>query len=236
MRSLLLLLLPFAAAQTPPASPPAFEVASIKRSPPDHVGAQLYSASPGRLTTLTTTVKNLIAYAYGVPDFRVLGGPAWSEGETYDITAKAAGSPTNAELKVMMQQLLASRFHLTVHSESKEASVYHLVVAKSGPKLKPADKGLGIGFGKGLLNGRGADMATLASVLTGRLGRTVIDQTGIEGFYEFTLAWAPDEAASGDTTTSIFAALQEQLGLKLEAAKGPVEMFVIDRVERPSEN
>jgi uncharacterized protein (TIGR03435 family) len=226
--ALLLLLLPWAAAQT-------FEVASIKRSPPDHVGAQMYSPGPGRFTTLTTTVKNLIAYAYGVPDFRVLGGPAWSGATAYDITAKAAGTPTHIEMKAMLRELLSSRFQLTLHPETKEASVYRLVVAKSGPILKRADKPGGIGFGNGLLNGRGADMATLASVLTGRLGRTVLNQTGIEGVYEFKLTWTADEAAA-DLTTSIFAALQEQLGLKLEPAKGPVEMFVIDRVERPSEN
>jgi uncharacterized protein (TIGR03435 family) len=212
-----------------------FEVASIKPSAPDQVGAQMYSPGPGRFTTMTTTVKNLIAFAYGVPDFRVLGGPEWSGATAYNITAKAAGTPANAEFKVMLQQLLASRFQLTLHSESKEASVYHLVVTKNGPKLKHAEKGRGIGFGVGLLNGRGADMATLASVLTRSLGRTVINQTGLDGFYEFDLAWTADEAAA-DTTTSIFAALQEQLGLKLEPAKGMVDMFVIDRVERPSEN
>ena len=218
------------------ASPQAFDAASVKPSAPDHFGAQIYSPGPGRFRTLTATVKDMVAFAYSVPVFRVSGGPGWTATEAYDIEAKAAGPASNAEFKTMLQALLADRFQLALHRESKESSVYNLVVAKSGPKLAKAEKGLGVGMGKGRLNGRGADMATLASVLSRNLERTVIDRTGIGGYYDFKLTWTPDEAAATEPAISIFAALQDQLGLKLESARGPVEMIVIDRVERPTEN
>jgi uncharacterized protein (TIGR03435 family) len=137
----------------------------------------------------------------------------------------------------MLQNLLADRFQLKLHRESKDAPIYALVVAKNGPKLKESAPGAqgSIGMSQGNLSARGVPVAALADQLSGpvfQLGRPVIDRTGISGIYDFTLDWASDDSAP-----SVFTALQEQLGLKLEAQKGSVEVLVVDSMERkPSAN
>jgi len=186
---------------------------------------------------MAADIKHLTAFAYSVRDVQVSGGPRWADTELFDIEAKATGPATTAELRLMVRSLLEDRFKLKMHRESKEEAVFDLVVGKKGPKLTPVDKaGLGIGLGKTQLNGRGANMSGLASVLSSRVGHQVIDRTDLAGFYNFTLTWTPDDAAATESGPSIFTALQEQLGLKLEPAKGTVEMLVIDGVERPSGN
>jgi uncharacterized protein (TIGR03435 family) len=186
---------------------------------------------------MTATVRNLVMFAYSVRDIQVSGGPHWTDTDAFNIQAEATGHPTNAELKLMVQSLLASRFGLKFHRESKEQPVYDLVVDKKGAKLTAVDKaGIGVGFGGPLLIGRGADMATLASTLSAPLGRIVRDKTALPGFFDFRLTWTPDDAKSDDPGPTLFTALQEQLGLKLEPARGPVEMVVIDAVEHPSAN
>jgi uncharacterized protein (TIGR03435 family) len=162
----------------------------------------------------------------------------------------------------LVQSMLADRFNLKLRQETKELPTYALVVAKSGPKLEPAKPGVGIEshtrhflVGKDHLMADGADMPYLARILSEPVGRTILDQTGLKGNYKLELHWTPDLSPSGvlrgpadatsaaDTTTasdssgpSIFTAIQEQLGLKLESTKGPVEVIVIDHIERPSEN
>ena len=217
---------------------PAFEAAAIKPSDPDHFGAQMFSPGPGRFTTMTTTLKDLVAFAYSVRTFQVSGGAGWISSAHYDITAKAAGAPQFAQFPLMLQTLLDGRFKLRLHRETRELPVLQLMAAKGGARLHAVESaGLGVGGGRGRLNGHGADMATLAQVLSGQLGRVVEDRTGLTGFYEFTLTWTPDEAESAaETGTSLFAALQDQLGLRLQAGKGPVEMLVIDHAEKPDEN
>src|SRR5580658_9824082 len=115
---------------------PAFEAASIKPSPPDHVGAQMYSPGPGRFTALTATIKDLIAFAYHVLPPQLEGGPGWSGSAAYDITAKASGSAGNDDLRLMLQSLLTDRFQLQLRRETKEVGVYNLVVGKNGPRME----------------------------------------------------------------------------------------------------
>ncbi|MGA3235734.1 MAG: TIGR03435 family protein [Bryobacteraceae bacterium] len=214
-----------------------FDAASIKPADPEHIGLQLYSPNPGSFRAMAADIKHLIAFSYNVRDVQISGGPRWADTELFDIEAKAPAPATTADLRLMLQSLLVDRFQLKLHREPKEQAVFDLVVARKGPKLTPVDAaGLGIGLGKTQLNGRGATMSGLAGVLSSRVGSQVIDKTGLAGFYNFTLAWTPDDAATAETGPSIFTALQEQLGLKLEPAKGTVEILVIDSVERPSRN
>jgi bla regulator protein blaR1 len=153
------------------------------------------------------------------------------------------------QAKERLRNLLQERFKLALHRETKEQQVYALVVAKGGPKIHKSKEAVGrMGMGRGLLSGQGVDLGFLATSLSSPLGRTVIDKTGIKGKYDLQLKWTPDPGQSADgpfgplppppdpNGPSIFTALQEQLGLRLESQKAPVETLVIDRVERPSEN
>ena len=155
-----------------------------------------------------------------------------------------------AELQAMFQQLLADRFKLAVHWETRELPVYDLVPAKKGPtiqKTKETDGRSGTSSGDGRFSAGGLTLTEIAEALTqelGReLGRVVIDKTGMEGRYDMALKWTPETGAEGggagagpDAGPSIFTAIQEQAGLKLESAKGPVKVLVIDHVEMPTEN
>jgi uncharacterized protein (TIGR03435 family) len=215
-----------------------FEAAVIKPSDPAHFGMQIYSPGPGRLTVMTATLKDMVAFAYRLRPHQVTGGPGWFDGDKYDITAKSDGRVTNDQLKSMLQSLLATRFQLTFRRESREVPVYDLAVGKSGPKMHGVDKaGLGLGLGETRLNGRGATMAILANALSDRVDRVVRDKTGLAGYYEFTLTWSPLGAPAEDRTQpDLFTAVQEQLGLKLEPAKGPVEVLSIDHAAKPLGN
>jgi len=212
-------------------------------------------------------LKNLIQYqAYGIPEPRILGGPKWLTSERFDIEAKADSSTVDQlrtlgreqrklQTQAMFQQLLADRFKLTVHWETRELPVYALVVAKNGPgrhESKESDGSSNTSTSSGQFTARGISMVEMALTLTQELsrelGRVVIDKTGIAGRYDVTLKWTPDTgtapvnsgtegiASSPDSGPSIFTAIQEQLGLKLESAKGPVQVLVIDHVEMPSSN
>jgi bla regulator protein blaR1 len=224
--------------QPPAAARGEFEVASIKRSDPSHIGAQTYFVPGGKFTALTAPLKSLVCFAYQLRDHQVAGGPGWIDSEPFDISAKAEVPASYDEIRIMLQTLLADRFQLKFHRETKEQPVYALVLAKNGPKLQEVkNEGRGVGSGaRGRINGNGADMATLATVLADKLGRSVIDRTGLKGVYDFLLTWTPDEVRADDPGPSLFTAIQEQLGLKLESTKGPVEVLVIDHAEKPSEN
>jgi len=241
------------------ASAQAFEVASIKPSEPGGHGVQIQIAPGGRLVAKNVNVKFLIQQAYGVRDFQITGGPGWIGSERYDIVAKpeGEGDVTPDQLKPMIQALLAERFKLTLHRETKELPVYALVVAKNGPKLQEVEggptktKGAQMRMGRGLLNAQAVSMTMLATSLSNQLGRSVIDKTGLTGNYDVKLEWTPDEGQSfgpkeggpegappppSASGPSIFTAVQEQLGLKLEPQKGPVEILIIDRIEKATEN
>lgn len=229
------------AATASPQDRPAFEVASVKVTPPASAG--LTSISPygtGRFTATNVTMELLISLAYGVSDSQIVGLPGRIASERYDVTAKAeAGvSLTYEELKPRLQLLLEQRFKLAVHREVKDTQGYALVAAKSGPKLKKAGPGAearGTIFVRGLRH-PSASMDTLAGMLARPLHRPVVNKTGIEGNYNIVLNYS-QEGTADSSLPSIFMALQEQLGLKLESLMVPVEMLVIDHVESvPTEN
>src|SRR5579863_462956 len=217
---------------------PSFEVATIKPSDPLHAGAQMFSPGPGRFAAMTATPKDLVAWAHGARRFQVSGGAGWFDSDHYDISAKADGAPDFSTLRSMTQTLLKERFQLKLRRETKDLPFYELVVDRNGSKVHEVSAGgLGVGRRKGQLNGRGADMATLAEVLSDEIDRIVVDRTGLAGFYEFTLNWQPLEAQpDAGFGLSLFDAVRLQLGLRLQLKKGPVEILIVDRVEKPNAN
>lgn len=215
-----------------------FEVASVKLAP---AGGMTSISPPGsaKLSAMNVSLDVLIGMAYGIDSRRISGRPGWADSTLYDVIAKPEGSGglSYEQSRPMLQQLLADRLKLAVHREKKPTPGYALVVAKGGPKLT---KSAGESDKRYILpRGLRCDNATLdllAGMLVRPAGRPVVDKTGITGNYDIELRYAPE--GSGDTTLpSVFTALQEQLGLKLEAEKVEVEMVVIDHVERvPTEN
>ncbi len=218
------------------AQPPTFEAATIKPSKddPGHSGSHTRT---GMMILTGQTLKGLICSAYGVKDYQVSGGPKWIEADRFDINAKAAGAANDAELHEMLQSLLADRFQLVFHREEKIGPGYALVLAKSGLKITPVEgvSGTNSNGRKGQLEVTGMTMARLAETLSRELKTPVIDLTETPGAYNFKLQWLT-EGDADDLRSALFAALQAQLGLKLEARKIPVEMIVVDRAEKPSEN
>jgi uncharacterized protein (TIGR03435 family) len=211
----------------------SFEVASIKPNTSEN-GRSSMRPGPTELYLENTSLRKCIALAYNVSEDRdnAISAPDWLNFERYDIAAKfPAGTPLD-QVRAMLQNLLADRFKLRLHRESKEVAMYALVTAKNGPKLAESAAGTqgSIGMSQGHLSGKGVPVAALADRLSGpvfQLGRPVVDRTGISGLYDFTLDWGSD-----DSTPSLFTALQEQLGLRLEAQKGSVEVLVVDSMER----
>ncbi len=216
---------------------PQFEVASIRPGAPGARGPTIYNPTRGRFAIDSITTKALIAYAYDVREFQVAGAPSWAGSEEYNIVAKPQGEASNEKILAMTRSLLAERFNLTLHHESKEMPVLALTVARRGARLHPSEAtgGPDVRGGRGHLVARKVTMGMLAAQLAGRvLGRAVLDRTDLAGEFDVDLVWTPDE--SPDPGSSIFTALQEQLGLKLETQKGVVDVLVIDHVERPSSN
>ena len=241
----------------------AFDVASIKRSDPN-LRSHFSGTRNGSFIATDATLKQLVGLAYNLGDYHISGGPKWVDSDRYSVEGKPdsatpippgrAGWP---QTMAMLQQLLAERFKLAVHCETKEEQVYELVIAKGGSKLKQADttragpKGIG-STGPGRLQGIAASMDVLVQVLAPVLSRSIIDKTGLTGKYDFTLEYTPelgqfqpgpDGLADGPRPAppdpngpSLFTALQEQLGLRLESARGPVEVLIIDHAEKPDAN
>lgn len=237
-----------------------FEVASIKPTPPGAGGRWIRMLSTNEFAAKNHAVKTLIAAAYDLNPQAILGGPTWGESGRYDIVARTPGGvrPTLNEQMLMLRKLLADRFGLTFHREEREMRVYALTVTRGGPKLKestlsPDQSPQGppplifVVYPQLVkLPGRYATMAEFASVLQRSvLENPVLDRTGLSGRYDFDLEFTPDETVFGgalgkgtddSTSPNLFGAIQQQLGLRLEATKGPVQALVIDHVERPSEN
>ena len=241
---------PESRAQPQAAASPSFEVASIRPRGTEYTVVAVSISGP-KVTITAYPLLGLLMMAYQVEPFQIVGGPSWRDSERYDILAKAEGqaAPTNAQVNLMLQALLADRFRLRFHRETRELPVYRLVVGKGGPKLKEsaADAQSSLSFGSGgalqeITVSKGS-MEQLARQLSNSgIGRPVRDGTGLTGSYDYKLKWlpgmraGPDAAADTGGPPSIFTALQEQLGLKLESGKGPGEVLVIDHVEKPSEN
>jgi uncharacterized protein (TIGR03435 family) len=292
-----MLLIPFCAGYAQPAEKPEFEVASIKPSPPpDGRGMRVSSnggpgtKDPGLFTCENNSLSNLVGMAYNVAYYQ-LSGPDWLNNTRFDITARVPEGATKEQFSLMLQNLLADRFKLVVHQETRDLQKYELVVAKNGPKFKEAaeeapktdqtgDRPRASGrftLGKdgfpvlppGMqgsvhMNGRARmyqprmTMEALAGLVSGQVAKPVTDATGLKGKYEISLYWASANGASPqpppppppgggpappaaisdvDSGPTIFQAIQDQLGLRLESKKGPVDFLVVDHMEKmPTEN
>lgn len=247
-------------AQTPIATSidAAFEVASIK---PNKSGASNSSTSgrAGSFTASNVTARQLIVYAYRLRPFQLGGGPRWISADRFDIQARTPenGKPDNP---AMTRALLRDRFKLVAHTETRQEQIYALVLAQPdgrlGPQLKastlncapsqaaaasPCGTNTSVNDTVGRMTGAGQSMESLVSALGGfGLNRMVLDRTGLKGQFDFELRWTPDNlrnasaAVQSNDAPSIFAALQEQLGLRLESQRGPVEFLVVDRIEPPT--
>jgi uncharacterized protein (TIGR03435 family) len=223
---------------------PSFEVASIR--PVDRTGQPGHGSmaqSGPRATFTGYTLNGLIMYAYDVRGYQVSGGPGWMGSDTYTIAAKAEGdaTPGITELRKMVQSLLAERFELKLHSETKEMRVYLMEPAKTGLKLTASKSPrTTMSMGPGHLTMGKATPAQMAALLSSVLNRPVLDRTGAAGEFDFALE-SPDimgRMQSGEDVTgpSIFTAVEEQLGLKLESSKGPIETLMVDHAVKPLGN
>jgi uncharacterized protein (TIGR03435 family) len=262
--ALLLAAAPLISAQTP-SQTKEFEVASVKvhkESDDGRVGIQI--APGGRWRATNVPLKMLLQIAYDLRPGQLTGAPNWTETERYDIDAKLDDSlgsnPKPDEMRPYLQSLLEKRFQLQFHRESKEMQVYVLGVAKNGSKLKesdPAAVGPRIRMGMGQLSCTKVKMDVFARELSRQVGRPVVNQTGLTGDYDFELTFAPEgpppgggaggpgpgpggpgggPSAPGNDAPTVFTAVQEQLGLKLDSKKAPVDLFIVDKLEKAEEN
>ena len=272
LAALIVFAAPLALAQT--ATPPlAYDVISIRHASSgtstDNRGVtkvmMTSRAMPDGISLENINVMSLIGTAYNIKPDSIVGGPDWINSNHYDINAKVTPSGdaappalTDAQRKQMLQSLLADRFKLTVHPETKEGAIYELGFAKGGSKLHestPGDTSSAVTapdsrtasrsrmtFGSGQLSGKSVALYTLVDLLSNQLHRPVIDKTGLTGKYDIDLHWTPDSLSASETASTdasgpdIFTALQEQLGLKLEPTKGDVKTLIIDHIEPPTPN
>jgi len=249
----------------------AFEVVSITRTDPNDTrpGADFMALPSGRLLARNNAVANFITNAFGVPNYTIIGGPAWMRADRYDLDARAAGEASRAEVMLMLQTLLAERFQFRMHRETRELPAYVLTVARGGAKLTPSKDGGCVdrspanrnslpdsekrpNCGNNLLTGRinppnmtwsavRIDTRGIAEALAGYFRRPVVDRTGLTGFFDLQIDLPPLSPATSpdggpDSGPSVFTVLREQLGLRVEEGRGPVEVLVVDRLQRPTDN
>jgi uncharacterized protein (TIGR03435 family) len=245
---------------------PAFEVASVKPNKSGDVRALMFPQPGGRFTATNVTLRALIIGAYQLQDSQIAGGPDWLDSDRFDIAAKADGDASPTQFFAMLQTLLSDRFKLALHHEARIMPVYALLLARSdgrrGPRLRPSDAKCGTAASSYFpvvpdpsaappcgdfrmsprsLVARGMTMPRLASLLAPRVGRVVVDTTALNQAFDIELDWTPDQPQEADNrpandAPSLFTALQEQLGLKLESTRGPVDVLVVDRAEQPTED
>ncbi len=231
-----------------------FEVASIR--PTQETGGNSgINQKNGGMSTHNAKVIQLLQFAYSVQNYQIIGGPGWMRTDGYDIVAKfeqaegavkLSSKAETAETKARLRSLLSDRFQLKLREESKELPIYAITIGKNGHKLKAVDVGAGASMhsssqsnGNGSLSAQRTTLKGLGDLLGNVLGRPVTNETGLDGTFDFEMKWSADlgpTSSADQSGPSIFTALQEQLGLKLESKKGPVPTFVIERLERPSEN
>jgi uncharacterized protein (TIGR03435 family) len=229
-------------------SPKRFDVVSIRASSPA-ADTDTRRLPGGRLIATGLTVRGLIRRAWDVQDFQIVGGPAWIATDRYDVSARAPdGTASDEPLNAFIQEMLGDRFGLRIHQESRRLPRLALTVAKNGHKLRGAqpDSKTTWAMGRGSMTGQNVTTAMLAvNMLQRVLNQWVSDETGIPGHFDITLKWnagddlatsAPGEPLNPELGPSIYTAVQEQLGLKLVAGKGPVPVIVIDRISRPTGN
>ncbi|MBI2686544.1 MAG: TIGR03435 family protein [Acidobacteria bacterium] len=232
----------------------SFDTASIRPSEPGQQNSRFNIVPGGGLNVSNVPVRNMIEIAYGVRSSQVMGGPSWLESSRYDIIARMdkADGPSdfasmsdadrNANEQRLQQRtraLLEDRFKLVVRRETREMPLLALTVAKGGLKMKPLPQDdkrpPNIRMNRGSLTAQRAPLSRFAQSLSHLVGQTVVDQTGIAGEFDFAMKWSPDNAPDADGP-SIYTAIQDQLGLRLESKKGPVEVIVIESIEKPTEN
>jgi uncharacterized protein (TIGR03435 family) len=236
---------------------PGYEVATIKPTDPNHARGG-FTLQGRHLVAGNFTVEGLITLAYNLHPTQVTGGPDWLKTDHYDLDVLPdhEGLPSLEQARGIVRKLLADRFALKFHYDTKDLSVYVLTVAKTGPKLAKSasdpSSPPGMGGPPGRMMVRNGSMEEFAMLMQGTLDRPVVDQTGLKDRYDFTLRWTPDEsqyggrvpppnsgdngAAAADAPPPLFTAIQEQLGLKLDAMKAPAKVMVIESVQKPSEN
>jgi uncharacterized protein (TIGR03435 family) len=246
------------AAQEGPPAPmaadavPTFEVATIKPSKPEQTRSVVVMGN--QLHTTGTSLVDLMMFAYSIHSLQILDGPPWIRSDKYDLVMQPdlPGRPSSAQMRSILQKLLADRFQLTTHHASKELDVYAIVVAKHGPHLTPttadaiAVNTATIGFDDGAMTFRNATLPEFASLLQRyvQLEWPVVDHTHIPGKYDYKLSWTPDPSQFGGRSPfpfkadapDLYAAMEEQLGLDLKPTKEPTDVLVIDGVSRPSDN
>jgi uncharacterized protein (TIGR03435 family) len=226
---------------------PSFEVSSLKFGDPTERRKGIGTRG-NQLEVVNVPLKDMISFAYDVETDQIVGEPKWIDAELFTITARpsaatALRTPDDSSnvLELMLQSLLEERFKLGIHRETRVEPIYELVMAKTGPKLKdsagPDANGRQGFFGPpGYWVATNQPVASLVGPLSRQLGRPVRDKTGVMGRYDFTLRYSPEltqKAGDDPNAPSVFTALEEQLGLKLESARGPVEIVVVDNAERP---
>ncbi len=227
-------------AQSPATAPLQFEVASIRPNLSGSTDTVVDLPDTGRLHVTNATLKTLIRNAWGIQNYQIAGGPNWLDTERYDIQAKTASQIREDQEQPLIQNLLADRFNLKVHRETRDLPLYALELGKGGPKFEKNTGPDGLfqtsrAPGKIRVRATRVSMGQFGGMLGKQLGRIVQDKTGLDGYYDVALEWDPEQAPDS-SEPSIFAALQEQLGLRLESQRGPVEILIVDRAERPSEN
>jgi uncharacterized protein (TIGR03435 family) len=255
-------------------APTAFDVASVKVNRSGFPGGMMDSR-PGQFTATNETLRLLLTAAYGLETFRIVGGPDWIDSDRFDVQARASSPVPRAEAMAMLRTLLADRFALRARVERRERPVFNLVLSRddgrTGARLRPAspeacvDRGPQPGSvprgelpscgllpaGPGRMSGRSVSLDLLATQLSSRVSRVVIDRTGLTGLFDLDLEWAVDEAQraalarlSPDGAVApadpdrpgLVGALSEQLGVRLESTTGMVDVLVVESAERPSEN
>jgi uncharacterized protein (TIGR03435 family) len=237
---------------------PEFEVASLKPNASGNPGFAV-RAMPAGITAINISLKRLIALAYSVTDYQIFGELPWLESQRFDLEAKAEALTALPELRLMTQSLLDERFKLKFHRETRELPIYSLTLVKSGvkgpglvdapnepcpPPTQATARCGTVSPGQGRIIGQRGRISQLADRLSAMLGRTVVDKTGLTGGYDIDLTFAPDPGLqqspgglpADPSGPSIFTAIQEQLGLKLQAGKGPVEVIVVDSADKPDGN
>jgi len=236
----------------PAVTDPAFEVATIKPSRGGVEGPR-YSLRGRTFVAVAASLRDLMKFAYGVHASQIVGAPAWVEGDRNDVEAvpRGDGMPNDRQFKAMLQKLLAERFQLVFHREQRELPAFVIVLGSGTPKLTPtraAPASLPVaGIGPGLFYGVNTTMTDFGTALQGAaLDRPVVDQTGLQGRWDFKLEWTPDPSQFGGRAQpvgppdrqlpALSTAIQEQLGLTLESKRAVVDVLVIDGVEKPSED
>ena len=239
-----------------------FEIASVKISRSSQPGGlEDYVPSAGQVRVVNETLRQVIRSAYGFEINRILGGPEWIDADRFDIQARAAAAVEREELMAMVRTLLVDRFRLVARVEPRQQQIWLLVPVAAGgatgAQLRVAAPGCTSGCGRisagpGRMSGRSVSLEQLATMLAPRVGRVVVNRTGLDGLVDSDLEWGLDEAqaaalasltppgaappAADPSRPGIFTALQEQLRLRLASAVGPVDVLVIDSVERPTED